>query len=216
MAERFMTRKDMAAEYHISDMTVKYRLDQAGVKPFGKRFGVAVYCVDPEELLVPRSEKLRKAGWRVTSEILEIIGKSKWIISFLESVGAKRDGKPRQPTFWLLPEELRDKEALWRAYHEWARRREAAHTAWKARIDKNDGSEEEDGDWLMTVPNGPIKDMVLKEREDRKLIGTEIEVETPGGRRVRGTLLGCSMNSVTMQVGRSTRFWLRREVTIIN
>lgn len=213
MAERFMTQAELAEELHIAIPTVLWRLKEFGIKPSGKQNGVKVYWIDPETF-IPKRERLRREGWLPTSEICEIVGKSQWVVPFLREVGAKRDARIRNVTFWLLPEHLKDRETLYKTYQEWMRRKMAAKAAWKERIDKP--AEEDDGDWLSSVPNGPVKDLVLRERADRGLIGKEIEVETSGGRRVRGTLLECSMNSMTMRVGGVVRFWPRREVTIIN
>lgn len=74
--------------------------------------------------------------------------------------------------------------------------------------------EEDEKDWLATVPDGPVKDMVAEERRLKSMVGKEVEAEF-GLRRIRGTLLQGSMNSFTLRVGRDERFFLSREARIV-
>lgn len=209
MTERLMTLSELSAELGVSYAAVSWRLKRMGVAPCGSRDGMKVFAVDPADVLTRSARKYRE-GWKPTSYFTKLLKHSKYKVApFLRDIGAEEDGGARDVVFWLLPEKLRDDADVARMYGLWEKAREEARARWEAKIN----AEEHVEDWLSTC--GPeVRAMVMRERENKKRIGQEVEAETAGGRLVRGTLLECSMNFVTIRVGGSIRFFLARELTI--
>ena len=209
MTERLMTLSELSAELGVSYAAVSWRLKRMGVAPCGSRDGMKVFAVDPADVLTRSARKYRE-GWKPTSYFTKLLKHSEYKVApFLRDIGAEEDGGGRDVVFWLLPEKLRDDADVARMYGLWEKAREEARARWEAKIN----AEEHVEDWLSTC-EPDVRAMVMSERENKRRIGTEVEAETAGGRLVRGTLLECSMNSVTIRVGGSVRFFLARELTI--
>ncbi len=210
MTERPMTLSELSAELGVSYAAVSWRLKRMGVAPCGSRDGMKVFAVDPADVLTRSARKYRE-GWKPTSYFTKLLKHSEYKVApFLRDIGAEEDGGGRDVVFWLLPEDLRDDAKIAGLYDDWEKAREEARARWEAKIN----AEEDDGDWLSSVPEGPVKDMVAEERRLKSMVGKEVEVEF-GLWRIRGTLLQGSMNSFTLRVGRDERFFLSREARIV-
>ena len=207
MAEKLMTMQELAKDLHASYQAVQARLKLMGAEAVGRDGeGRKLFRVDPEKVRSKR-DLLHMAGFQPSSWFAERLRVSQYnAINFLSHIRAECRQGWRKSLFWRLPKELEDFESFRKAYGDYVREKEE----WAAKM----RGEEDEKDWLATVPEGPVKDMVAEERRLKSMVGKEVEAEF-GLRRIRGTLLQGSMNSFTLRVGRDERFFLSREARIV-
>lgn len=200
MKEGIYTISELAELLHIGVRAVRSRIHKLELKACGRRSKTcrvngmnyvaheALYLVDPDKITTLVGS-MTDEGWLKTPQILEMLGRSDGytVRMFLNAVGADRRTY-RSNYLWMLPEKLREKEALRAAYLEWLkaekqrkRKPMPLHTA------------DDDPLWFEDVLPGKARDMILKERALKKMVGQTVEVETDEGEKLKGELLAYCM-----------------------
>ena len=136
-------------------------------------------------------ENRSRSGWYALPTIQSMINKGLGMTDrFLRASGwetREQDGRMQ----WRIPDDMQDVEKL-----------KAAFESWKAesyRYVKVHGP-----DWLRICPDKAIRDMVLKERENRKMAGRAVVVTLRTGLRIRGTCECYNMIGVAIQTDGET------------
>ena len=215
MKEDFYSISELAELLHIGVRAVRSRIHKLELKACGRRAkpcrvnGMnyvaheAIYLVDADKITTLVGT-MTDEGWLKTPQILEMLGRSDGypVRLFLMAIGADRRTY-RSNYLWLLPESLREKEALRAAYAEWLK-------AEKLRKQKPMPTHTADDDplWFDDVLPGKARDMILKERALKKMVGQTVEVVTDEGEKMQGELLSYCMVWFQIKMNGTTREFL--------
>lgn len=222
MKEDFYTISELAELLHIGVRAVRSRIHKLELKACGRRAkpcrvnGMnyvaheAIYLVDPDKITTLVGS-MTDEGWLKTPQILEMLGRSDGypVRMFLTAIGVERRTY-RSNYLWLLPENLREKEALRAAYTEWLK-------AEKQRKQKPMPTHTADDDplWFDDVLPGKARDMILKERALKKMVGQTVSVETDEGEKLKGELLAYCMVWFKIRMNGTVREFLASRAKVI-
>lgn len=177
---QYMTINEMAAKAGVSRPTIEKRIRKLGLPPaFRKTIDHKATSLYPclPELLVP---SLKGGEWRSASAVRDMICKSNnMVISFLDYTGVEHK-EMNGMRYWRIPTDwLSDTSKFEAAYEKWKKQNKPAQPSEQGNY--------EQGNWLRDADDD-IRDMVLKERENRKMAGRMVSVKLRTGHRIHGTV----------------------------
>lgn len=92
---------------------------------------------------------------------------------------------------WLIPQDMRDAEKIRAAFEKWK------HSTYYMPSTRSGG-------WIQLCADKTVRDMVLQEREHRRLVGRTVTVKPKKGRPVSGRLEYCNMIGLSVVVNGET------------
>lgn len=176
MAEKLFSVKELAGAEGVSKNCMAGRIRSLRVKPSGYRWErnhfVGLY---PETVMEEWLNRSRCSGWYALQTVVGWINKGVGITEcFLDASGweTRMSDGHRQ---WLIPQDMRDADKIREAFEKWKR-----STYYMPRT--------RSGGWIRLCADKAVRDMVLQERENRKMAGRMVSVRLRTGLRIRGTV----------------------------
>lgn len=192
MAEELFTVKQLADEVGITKNRLAGRIKCLHIEPstckwIKGRF-VRFY---PRSILSAWQDHSRSQGWYALLTITSMIDRKPGMTErFLKASGwetREQDGR----TQWRVPDEMLDVEKF-----------KAAFEAWKR--DNYQRMPVHGGGWIRMITDPAVRDMVLKERENRKMAGKMVSVRLRTGLRIRGTVECYNMIGIAIRTDGET------------
>lgn len=187
---KLYTVADLAAMAGVGIQMIRNRLREHHIKPadwrtFKSRTGGARQALYPpmDIILKTEAQMLEEKGWIKIPRLREAFGTTQFrLMTFLKGCGAEHvdvHHDKKTMTLWRLPGGggLPAFRTAWVAWHDkLAAERAEKEAEIRRQLDNVEEDDDPPGDWLEYVPEGFVKDMVLAERETKKLIGKEVVV----------------------------------------
>lgn len=192
MAEKLYSVKELAEAEGVSKACMAMRIRKIHAEPsryrWEKNHFVGLY---PETVMETWWEQSRSNGWHTLQTVVGWINKGVGITEcFLDASGWETrtsDGHKQ----WRIPKDMLDVEKIREAFEKWKRSTyHLPHTR--------------GGGWIRLCADKAVRDMVLQEREHRRLVGRTVTVKPKSGKPVTGRLEYCNMIGLSVVVNGET------------
>ena len=205
-----MTASALADAAGCSRTTMQERVRRLGLRPAGfvkeihegRTCRASVYLPD-KRLFHFTIKQMRAEGCVSTADVRGKLGTSNELAQqFLRDIGIE----PIRSNFWIMWRVRMTDAELLRA---WCRWRAERQRGWTKQSNAN-APEDEQPDWLPTLPDGDARRLVEDERRWKARRGQQVTADVDG-RKWTGELLEYSMVSVTLKVRGRVKMWLKKD-----
>ena len=206
-----MTVPALAEAAGCSRTTMWERVRRLGLRPVGyaretcedgQARRMATYLPD-KRLFHFTIKQMRAEGCVSTADVRGKLGTSNELAQqFLRDIGVE----PVRSNFWIMWRVPMTDAELLAAWNRWRSKR---RNHWTKQSNAN-APEDDQPDWLPTLPDGDAKRLVEDERKWKAKKGETVTADVDG-RRWTGELLEYSMVSVALKVRGRVRMWLKKD-----